>query len=777
MQQAMNKIFKNALIFLLCLSAGLLLNAQTFTYGIDPARDSVDFAQFRVRMDSIRQHRPVVALVLSGGGAKGAAHISVLRHLDSIGLHPDMVVGTSIGGLVGGLYACGYSGNDLQQIFLSQAWDTLLRDLHSTRYDPLFQKDFDRRCQLALSFGRLNRDFFLAGNRTRNIRRNLVGGGVVEGMNVQNLLGLLTAGYGGERSFLDLPTPFVCVASDMVSAQPKIWHSGRLVDALRSTMSIPALFSPVKMEGMVLLDGAMRSNFPVEVALQLGADTVIGVDISSPPLTADEINTVMDIVSQTTDVLGRERYDAAVRATDIYIKPDLHDYSLLSFNEADIRAMMLRGRQAVAQAAPRLAALSSHIDTLTHSNTHTLTHSNIDTIPIATVSFVGVSVHAGQYLRHLTGIGNQTTPHDIQNAIERMMGTKAFETITYQLLGPRPPYILQFTCKPAAVNVLGVGVRFDTREMGAILIHAGFNTRSITGSRATIEGRLGQRSSIKGLYGFRRRDGIGLGTSVGTEYVQHGTFFADPYDFQIGFLHSRADIFLDVTTWNHHNIRAGLLLDHWHRYSFLSDYGLSGSDFDAMSRDNAFVAFFAHMRSDTYDDPYFPTRGIRSDLQASLYFPSLMDSTGFFYSLSGNIEAALAAGYVTFSPYAAARYVSRFTVPYMNALSVTSSSRILEQQIPFVGIGDAVACQRLVSTAGLSLRVHVIGKHYVSLLGQALHQSDELYSHFRADRSSSAFGLGLEYAYRSPVGPLRATLHWSSFDHTFGALLNLGVEF
>ena len=370
-----NSIFSSCLgfvgVFLLALLSAVPAGAQEYTFGIEPTRDSAAFAAFRVRMDSIRQHRPTVALVLSGGGAKGAAHIAVLKHLDSIGLQPDIIVGTSIGGLVGGLYSCGHSGKELEQLFLSQSWDTLLRDLVSTRYDALAQKDFDARCQLSLPFGQLNRDFFVQRDHQRSLRRNLLGGGVVQGQNICNLLGALTVGHADECSFLDFPIPFVCVATDMVSARAKVWHSGSLVTALRSTMSIPGLFSPVKTNDMVLLDGSMRSNFPVEVARLLGADTVIGVDISAPSLHAYEMNTLVDIIAQTTDVLGRETYDAAVQGTDIYIRPDLREFSLLSFNEADIRSMINRGRLAVTAAAPRLAALRH---SGSHSHIHTFQH-------------------------------------------------------------------------------------------------------------------------------------------------------------------------------------------------------------------------------------------------------------------------------------------------------------------------------------------------------------------------------------------------------------------
>ena len=258
-------------------------NTTTYSYGIDPHRDSVAIAQYRSRMDSIRRERPTVALVLSGGGAKGAAHISVIQHLERAGLPIDLVMGTSIGGLVSGLYACGYTGEELEAIIRNQDWNYLLRDTHPRRFDALTQKDYDRQYQLSIPYGTYKWDFHKPVINSRSVLSD----GIVQGRNIEDLFASLAVGYGDEMNFIDLPIPFVCVATDMITAKPKVWFSGKLIDALRSTMSIPGLFTPVKKNGMVLMDGSMRSNFPAEIAKQLGADIVIGVDVSAPALGAD----------------------------------------------------------------------------------------------------------------------------------------------------------------------------------------------------------------------------------------------------------------------------------------------------------------------------------------------------------------------------------------------------------------------------------------------------------------------------------------------------------
>ena len=142
---------KKFLLYILLVLFALEVAGQSYSFGIDLHRDSVSMVAFRQHMDSIRKERPTVALVLSG--AKGAAHIPVIQYLEKAHIPIDLVMGTSIGGLVGGLYACGYTGDELEFIMKSQDWDYLLRDTHPRRYDALKQKDYDRQHQLSIAYG------------------------------------------------------------------------------------------------------------------------------------------------------------------------------------------------------------------------------------------------------------------------------------------------------------------------------------------------------------------------------------------------------------------------------------------------------------------------------------------------------------------------------------------------------------------------------------------------------------------------------------------------
>jgi NTE family protein len=183
------------------------------------------------------------------------------------------------------------------------------------------------------------------------LRRNLLGSlpsGFVYGQNVSNLISSLTIGYQDSIAFSELPIPFACVASDMVSGKTKIWHSGKINNAMRSTMSIPGLFAPVRIDGMVLVDGGLRDNYPTALARRMGADIIIGVDLSQKPKSYMEVNNLADILSQGIDMMMRDSYEENVKIPDVKIKPYIPEFNMMSFNTDAIDTIMVRGYMAAA---------------------------------------------------------------------------------------------------------------------------------------------------------------------------------------------------------------------------------------------------------------------------------------------------------------------------------------------------------------------------------------------------------------------------------------------
>lgn len=270
-----------ATIFLLCvISAGAF--AQILA-SATPEIDSAAFAKVRARMDSIRQYRPTVGLVLAGGGARGLAHLGVIKYMEELGIPVDIVTGTSMGGLVGGLYALGYKHDQLDSLVRDIQWPIMMSDDVPNDYVDYKIKKYRDRYIIRIPFHyddedvseRLMKEKMLDKMAEESSRTtaavaqeaaNKIGLGMPDGflygLNVRNMLSSVSVGYQDSISFADMPIPYACVATDMYTMTPKYWTSGDLTTALRSTMAIPFYFRPVRENGEILLDGGMRNNFP-----------------------------------------------------------------------------------------------------------------------------------------------------------------------------------------------------------------------------------------------------------------------------------------------------------------------------------------------------------------------------------------------------------------------------------------------------------------------------------------------------------------------------------
>lgn len=361
------------LSYLMLLFAIVISTARAGAYSVDPKGDSLAVMQMRERMDHIRQYRPTVALVLSGGGAKGAAHIGVIRYIESLGIPVDMVLGTSMGGLIGGLYALGYTTDEMDSLVRNMDWKWIFSDKLSREYVSYTDVRYKEKYLLSIPFY-YERDYYKmkladdyrfddirkheilhigADNEsgTDMLKNNFLGSlpsGYIYGQNVSNMISSLTIGYQDSISFQDFPIPYACIAADMVSGKAKIWHSGKINDAMRSTMSIPGVFTPVRVDGMVLVDGGLRDNYPTALARDMGADIIIGVDLSQPRRTYVQVNNIGDILGQGIDMLSREVFDRNVEIPDVKIRPDLKEYNMMSFNPVAVDTIIARGYRAAA---------------------------------------------------------------------------------------------------------------------------------------------------------------------------------------------------------------------------------------------------------------------------------------------------------------------------------------------------------------------------------------------------------------------------------------------
>ena len=278
-----------------------------------------------------KSERPKVGLVLSGGGARGFAHIGTLKMLDSLEIPIDYIAGTSMGGIVGALYAVGYSGVEIEAIVKGTDWNEIFTDQPPRKALPFLQKKDHGKYQL---------EFGMAGLHPK------APSGLIFGQKISLLFSSLTFPFESITDFTKLPIPFFCVAVNIETGKEIILKNGSLAKAMRSTMAIPSAFSPVEWGDSLLVDGGMVNNMPVDVVKAMGADLVIAVDVGVPLKRRENLNSAVAVLEQSIAMLGINRWEKNRKQADIYIQPALSEYGLADFENQKIESIIRTGAEA-----------------------------------------------------------------------------------------------------------------------------------------------------------------------------------------------------------------------------------------------------------------------------------------------------------------------------------------------------------------------------------------------------------------------------------------------
>ena len=262
--------------------------------------------------------RPKIGLVLSGGGAKGLAHIGVLKVIDSLGIQVDYIAGTSMGAVVGGLYASGYTGNQLDSIFSKIDVDALLQDYTPRESKSFYEKRNDEIYALTLPFN--------------NFKLGLPSG-LSKGLYNFNLMSRLTQHVSDVRDFDKLPIPFLCIATDVETGEQIVLDEGILAQAIIASGALPTLYNPVEINGRLLIDGGVVNNYPIEELKNRGIDFIIGIDVQDGLKNREQLKDVTAVLSQINNFSMIEKMEGKRSLTNIYIQPDIKGYSVVSFDK------------------------------------------------------------------------------------------------------------------------------------------------------------------------------------------------------------------------------------------------------------------------------------------------------------------------------------------------------------------------------------------------------------------------------------------------------------
>ena len=794
------KQFISILLTAFCLfAAGTASSAR----GIDPKADAQAVARMQERMAEIRKHRPTVALVLSGGGAKGAAHVGVIEYIEELGIPVDMVLGTSMGGLVGGLYALGYTVPEMDSLVRNMDWNWALSDRLSREYISYTDSRYKEKYLLSIPFY-YERDYYKMKmadeHRFDDIRRhevlhigadnergadflknNLLGSlpsGYIYGQNVSNLISSLTIGYQDSIDFQSLPIPYACVATDMVSGKAKFWHSGKMNTAMRSTMSIPGIFAPVRTDGMVLVDGGMRDNYPTSLAREMGADIIIGVDLSQGKRSYMQVNNIGEIIGQGIDMLARDAYEKNVDVPDVKIKPWLPEYTMMSFNKEAIDTIIVRGRQA-AQAQDSLLRKVAVMTSGTYMPDHKpkAFDFHADSLTVSDIEIIGVLPKEKLLLMERMDIepGQKISREGLDDMVAKIYGTNCYDYVTYELLGSREPFKLVINCKKGPIHQLGIGVRADTEEIVSVLINLGINAHRLHGHVFDLTGKVSANPymQVKWSYDLPKIPTVNASSTVRWTNMSMLNFGTS--NLSLNYFNARQEVYLSNMKWHFLDTRGGIRNDVFNIRNIKSSQIVD--EYDKSSLSNDFVSLFVDGRTDTFDDGYFPAKGMNVGLSYSWTFAGIPSTVHNFHTLQADAKFVVPVGDVfAFIPSVNCRFLIGNEIPlaYFNAIGGSLAGRFVDQQMPFIGVTNLVAMENIMTLVRTDFRFRLAKNHYLTGTLNYVRDSEFFMDYWKGPGN---FGAGVEYSFDTIFGPLSANVHWSDFTGKVGMYLSAGFNF
>ncbi|MCD8030558.1 MAG: patatin-like phospholipase family protein [Bacteroides sp.] len=714
------------------------------------------------------QERKKVAVVLSGGGAKGAAHIGALKVIEEAGIPVDYVVGTSMGAIIGGLYAIGYTPHQMDSLVKAQDWPFVLSDKIRRQDESIPEREDSEKYLYTLSFRKSLKE---AGD-----------GGIIRGQNIDNLLSTLTIGYHDSIDFNRLPIPFACVSEDVVEGKQIVFQSGELPKAMRASMAIPGVFAPIRMNNWVLVDGGMTNNYPTDVAKKLGADIIIGVDLQTPPLTADELVGVGDILGQILKLTTQNNHDENVALTDTYILVDVEGYSTASFSPAAMDSLTHRGEKAAREKWDQLTALKSKIGIpASYQPQRPAPYQSVfqddSKIPVRSVVLDGVDTSDQRYLLHRSGLKNNSMVglEQIEKAVSVMCGSQSYIGGAYQLHETPDGYILRFPLQERTEKDLRVGLRFDTEEMAALLFNASLRMRTRIPSTLSGTLRVGKRVSANLDYSlelFRLKD---LELSYMYQYndinvynkgsrAYNTTYNFHTATFRITDIHQSNMIYGAGLNWEYYDYNKLLVEEGEEEIHVSSDHYLN------------YTAFFHY---DNFDKRYFPEKGQSVRVNAALYTDNLIGYKG-----SAPFGSVMAGWSGAFSPtkrftmlpsvYGRVLIGNRVPYAYKNMIGGDVFGHYFPQQLPFTGVNHVEATENALTIVGLKLRRRLWEKHYVTLTGNAGWNNNDFFKLFSGEK---LYGVSGSYGINTLFGPLQGTISYSNRTKKAGFYISLGYDF
>lgn len=715
--------------------------------------------------------RKKVGVVLSGGGAKGLAHIGVLKALEESGVQIDYIGGTSMGAIIGGLYASGYSATELDSIFRTVDAEALLQDYVPRISKSFYEKRNDEIYALQLPF-----DNFKIG----------MPAALSKGMYNYNLLSRLLAHVRHQRDFNKLPIPFVCVATDLETGKGIVLREGNLAQSILASGAFPSLYSPVEIDGKVLIDGGIADNYPIDEVRKMGADIIIGVDVQDGLKNLEDIRGASDVLLQISNYSMVGEMDRKKKDTDIYIKPNIKGFSVVSFNEG--AEIIKRGEKAAAAYKEDFMALGT--PELVNNPPH-IQPKYTDKITVSQIEINALEDYTRNYVFGKIKLRpcDVVSYDEFTSGIDNLNATQNFSAISYEFVkDPKEEDadILKLQLKEGKTKrYLKFGLHFDPLYKSAALINVTQKKVLFKNDVASLD--FGVGDNFRYNFNYYVDNGylwsIGLSSRLNT--FQRIINYPKTSDFidVSGMPVSLSIDYLDLTnrlsfqTFYKERFLIGVGLEHKFNQIDARNLLLKNPWLDK----SHYLSVYGNVIYDTYDNKYFPRKGILFNAEYKNYFHS-SDYNGYFDNFS-QITAEL--GMVK-------TFFDRLSIEVKADMGVTigsESSTFLRYFLggygfqsvynvkPFFGYDFLSVFDDSYIKILFRLDYEIINKHHINFsanyaqIGKGIFQ----YSDWLSKPEYNGYAVG--YGYQTLIGPIEFKHSWSPDTRSHYSWFSVGFWF
>lgn len=740
------------------------------------------------------EQRPKVGLVLAGGGARGASFIGVLKYFEELDIPIDYVVGSSMGSIIGGIYALGYSPDEMADIISSLQWKKYVGN------------HIDRSCYTADMRERNGTQVINVPFNTKGIFKEGFIPAVISELPIayvnnkelENLFNELCQGYQRFISFDNLPVPFACVATDIVAGKEVVLRSGNLADAIRASMAIPGVFSPVVVDGKLLYDGGLINIFPSDVLREMGADIIIGIEFSNEKyFFGNKIPTASKLFDYIYNFVIHPKRDENKRLCDILIKPNTAEFGPFNFTSQAIDTLVSRGYQAARQNREALLQLKQLLDSISgqpvHKRPRTNRANNLNgqCFMVHKIVMDGDNLSNSQinWLKRRGKIheGDFVTTNNIRKAIELYRGTGVFDAVSYELIpidSLAEGRQLVFHLGSASPDVAGFGARYDTEEGAALLFSFGLNEHRLSGLKLNLKGRLSfnPRVSAKATYSLFSIANFNLAYEYRNQLMKMSVLENDNMDLRmqthkIGGYVSLFQL-LDVST----EMGISYVSTSFPQVN-LKDLNHEASDslstLSQAFQNHGFYGPFFSIGYDNQDKNNFAKHGIYANIGGHLRFgtegnQAIMKDVDFCF------KGYLTPWHKSFTiiPQLYGRFCFNESqyAPLWNTIGGEIRGRHSEGQLPFVGVNHIRKVDDLAAVLRCDLRFNIWRKHYFTAIYNLFLGFDNNSQKWNKPNVSHS-GLGLKYSYDSYIGPIGLTAQWSDINRKVSLYFSIGYDF